>query len=120
MHAVVLTGANGLFSGGADINDFSDRAPAEAKTIRDVIAAVEAARKRYVAALEETRSAAASSSRWRATIASRRRHEVRLPEIELGLIPGAGGTQRLPRLIGAQAALQLMLKGDTSHAACAR
>jgi len=42
------------------------------------------------------------------------------PEIKLGLIPGAGGTQRLPRLIGAQDALQLMLKGDNLDAEAAR
>ncbi|HEY9179854.1 MAG TPA: 3-hydroxyacyl-CoA dehydrogenase NAD-binding domain-containing protein, partial [Candidatus Baltobacteraceae bacterium] len=39
-----------------------------------------------------------------------------LPEIKLGLLPGAGGTQRLPRLIGAQDALQMMLKGETAKA----
>ena len=54
VHAIVLTGANGLFSGGADINDFTAAPPAGTKTIRDVIAALEKSGKTYVAALEKT------------------------------------------------------------------
>ena len=54
VHAIVLTGANGLFSGGADINDFTTEPSAGTKTIRDVIAAVEKSAKTYVAALEKT------------------------------------------------------------------
>ncbi len=113
VHAVVLTGANGLFSAGADINDFSGEFDARTLTIRDVIAAVERSEKIYVAALEKTALGGAIelalACDYRVAAAGTK---VGFPEIKLGLIPGAGGTQRLPRLTGAQDALQIMLKGD--------
>ena len=52
VRAVVLTGANGNFSGGADINDFSTEPTPETKTARDVCAAVERSAKTYVAAID--------------------------------------------------------------------
>jgi 3-hydroxyacyl-CoA dehydrogenase len=117
VHAVVLTGANGLFSGGADINDFAREPAAGTKTIRDVIAAVERSGKTYVAALEKTALGGglelALACDYRVAVAGTK---LGFPEIKLGLIPGAGGTQRLPRLVGAQDALQLMLKGESLDA----
>jgi 3-hydroxyacyl-CoA dehydrogenase len=117
VHAIVLTGANGLFSGGADINDFTTEPAPGTKTIRDVIAVVEKSAKTYVAALEKTALGGglelALACDYRIAFAGTK---LGFPEIKLGLIPGAGGTQRLPRLIGAQDALQLMLKGDTLDA----
>jgi 3-hydroxyacyl-CoA dehydrogenase len=114
VRAVVLTGANGLFSAGADVNDFNTEPLPDAISIRDVIAAVERSDKTYLAAIDgnclggglelalacDYRGASACS-------------KVGLPEIKLGLIPGAGATQRLPRLIGARAALEFMLKGSS-------
>jgi 3-hydroxyacyl-CoA dehydrogenase len=121
VHAIVLTGANGLFSGGADINDFTAAPPAGTKTIRDVIAALEKSGKTYVAALEKTALGGgvelALACDYRIAVAGTK---FGFPEIKLGLIPGAGGTQRLPRLIGAQDALQMMLKGENLDAADAR
>jgi 3-hydroxyacyl-CoA dehydrogenase len=118
VHAVVITGANGLFSGGADINDFETEPTADTKTIRDVIALVEKSAKPYVAALQKT----ALGGGFELALACDYRiatNDTKLgfPEIKLGLIPGAGGTQRLPRLIGAQDALQLILKGENIGAA---
>ena len=117
VHAIVLTGANGLFSGGADINDFTTEPAPGTKTIRDVIAVVEKSAKTYVAVLEKTALGGglelALACDYRIAFAGTK---LGFPEIKLGLIPGAGGTQRLPRLIGAQDALQLMLKGDTLDA----
>jgi 3-hydroxyacyl-CoA dehydrogenase len=112
--AVVLTGANGLFSGGADINDFLHEPPPQTKSIRDVIARIERGAKTYVAAIDGS----ALGGGLELSLACDYRigtakAKVGLPEIRLGLIPGAGGTQRLPRLIGAQAALELMLKAET-------
>ncbi|MBV8353755.1 MAG: enoyl-CoA hydratase/isomerase family protein, partial [Candidatus Eremiobacteraeota bacterium] len=114
IRAVVITGARGTFSGGADINDFLREPTAKTKTIRDVIARIEAGTKTYVAAIEGNalggglELALACDYRVGTTSA-----KVGLPEIKLGLIPGAGGTQRLPRLVGAQRALEIMLKGES-------
>ena len=112
VRAVVITGANGLFSGGADVNDFNSEPTPETKTIRDVIAAIERGEKTYVAAIDGSCLGGAFEL---ALACDYRRGSERaklgLPEILLGLLPGAGGTQRLPRLIGARAALELMLKG---------
>jgi 3-hydroxyacyl-CoA dehydrogenase len=120
VHAIVLTGANGLFSGGADIHDLATGLARETKTIRDVIAAIEQSAKIYVAALEKTALGGAVelalACDYRVAVAGTK---LGFPEIKLGLIPGAGGTQRLPRLIGARDALQLMLTGETLDAAAA-
>ena len=111
--AVVITGSNGIFSGGADINEFLKPPPPDAKNIRDAIAAVERSPKTFVAAIDGNalgggcELALACDFRLASTPS-----RIGLPEIKLGLIPGAGGTQRLPRLIGAQMALDVMLKGE--------
>jgi len=115
--AIVIAGANGLFSAGADVNDFSAEMPADAVTIRDVIAAIETSVKVHVAAIEGNclggglELSLACDYRIAAPDA-----KLGLPEIRLGLLPGAGGTQRLPRLIGARAALEFMLKGSSISA----
>jgi 3-hydroxyacyl-CoA dehydrogenase len=112
--AVVITGANGIFSAGADVNDFNAEPPPNAVSIRDVIATVERSGKTYVAAIDGNCLGGglelALACDYRGATA---RSKVGLPEIKLGLIPGAGGTQRLPRLIGARAALEFMLKGSS-------
>ncbi|MGH7727208.1 MAG: 3-hydroxyacyl-CoA dehydrogenase NAD-binding domain-containing protein [Vulcanimicrobiaceae bacterium] len=129
--AIVITGANGTFSGGADINAFQAPPPPDAKTIREVVAALERCEKTLVAALEGNalggglELALACDFRLAAPGA-----KVGLPEILLGLIPGAGGTQRLPRLLaarnpyqsglaGVQTALDVMLKGQSKAAKAA-
>jgi 3-hydroxyacyl-CoA dehydrogenase len=110
---VIFTGANGFFSGGADVNDFSTPPTRETKTIRDVIEAVERSDKTFVAAIDGSALGGgfelALACDYRVATSKSR---VGLPEIKLGLLPGAGGTQRLPRLVGANDALQMMLKGD--------
>jgi 3-hydroxyacyl-CoA dehydrogenase len=115
--AVVLTGANGLFSAGADVNDFNTELVPGTTTIRDVIAAVERSGKTYLAAIDGNCLGGALelalACDYRLASA---RSKLGLPEIKLGLLPGAGGTQRLPRLIGARAALEFMLKGSSVSA----
>jgi 3-hydroxyacyl-CoA dehydrogenase len=117
VRAIVITGANGLFSGGADVNDFNTEPAPDTKTIRDVIAAVERSGKVFAAAIDGTclgggfELSLACDYRV-ATSAAR----LGFPEIQLGLLPGAGGTQRLPRAMNAQDALELMLKSTRVRA----
>jgi 3-hydroxyacyl-CoA dehydrogenase len=117
VNTVIFTGANGLFSGGADINDFGTQPTPETRTIRDVVAAVDKGAKTYVAAIDGN----AQGGGFELSLAcdyrvATTKSRLGLPEIKLGLLPGAGGTQRLPRLLGAYEALQIMLKGETVKA----
>jgi 3-hydroxyacyl-CoA dehydrogenase len=109
--AVVLTGANGIFSGGADVNDFNSEPTPQTRTIRDVIEAVERSKKVFAAAIEGNALGGglelALACDYRVARAGAR---LGFPEIQLGLLPGAGGTQRLPRVLDVQSALQMMLK----------
>jgi 3-hydroxyacyl-CoA dehydrogenase len=116
VHAVVLTGAGKLFVGGADITEF-DR-PVEPPGLPELIARIEAAAKPWVAAI---RGAALGGGleitlgcRFRFATADAR---LALPETTLGIIPGAGGTQRLPRLIGTDHAIQVVAENLTLGAA---
>ncbi|HXO16987.1 MAG TPA: 3-hydroxyacyl-CoA dehydrogenase NAD-binding domain-containing protein [Candidatus Dormibacteraeota bacterium] len=110
--ALVISGANGLFSAGADISDFNQELTPDTITIRDVIAAIEATDKTHVAAIDGNCLGGgvelALVCDYRVATAGAK---LGLPEILIGLLPGAGGTQRLPRLIGARAALEFALKG---------
>jgi 3-hydroxyacyl-CoA dehydrogenase len=110
---VTIVGANGFFSAGVDVNDFKNEWDPSGTTVRDIIDAIEGSEKVYTAFID---GIALGGALELALACDRRvatpRSKLGLPEIKLGLIPGAGGTQRLPRLIGVQEALQLMLKGD--------
>ena len=116
--AIVLTGTGRFFSAGADISEFGK--PPQEPLLPAVGAAVEAGDKPVVAALPGPalgggcELALACHARVAAKSA-----EVGLPEVKLGLLPGAGGTQRLPRLIGAKAAFAIMLGGDPLKAPAA-
>ncbi len=110
--ALVISGANGLFSAGADINDFNQELTPGTTTIRDIIAAIETSDKTHVAAIDGNCLGGgvelALVCDYRVATAGAK---LGLPEILIGLLPGAGGTQRLPRLIGARAALEFALEG---------
>lgn len=112
VNVVVLRGENGIFSGGADIRGFG-RPPAPGPTLRDVIGAIERSAKVYVAALEGNALGGglelAMACDYRVSRGGTRLGQ---PEIKLGLLPGAGGTQRLPRLVGLEAALEMIVAGD--------
>ena len=109
--AAVITGSGRCFSGGADIGEFGR--PPDPPTLRDVIDAAEACPKPVVAAIH---GVAFGGGLELALVCHRRVGDesasVSFPEVKLGLIPGAGGTQRLPRLIGAARALGFILSGD--------
>jgi 3-hydroxyacyl-CoA dehydrogenase len=132
VRAVVIAGANGTFSGGADINEFLAPPPPGSKNVRDMVAALEKAGKTYVVAIDGNALGGgcelALACDYRLANANAR---IGLPEIKLGLLPGAGGTQRLPRLLasrnpanhgmaGVQMALDFMLKGELRPAKAAK
>lgn len=109
--AMVLTGAGRCFSGGADIREFGQ--PPAPPTLRDIIDMAEQSPKPTVAAIH----GAAYGGGLELSLGCHYRvgapsAQMTLPEIKLGVIPGAGGTQRLPRLIGAELALETILSGD--------
>ena len=112
---VVITGSGRCFSGGADINEFGK--PLEPPTLRDVIDAVEASPKPMVGAIHGVAFGGglelALACHLRVGDGSAR---VSFPEVKLGLLPGAGGTQRLPRIIGAARALKIILSGAPAGA----
>ena len=113
--AIVIIGAGRTFPAGADIKEFGR--PMEDPHLPDVIDQIESCTKPVVAALHGTALGGgfevALGSHYRIALSDAR---VGLPEIHLGLIPGAGGTQRLPRLCGAEMALDVMFKGTTISA----
>jgi 3-hydroxyacyl-CoA dehydrogenase len=117
--AVVIACAGRTFFAGADITEFGK--PPQAPSLHDVIAAIEALPKPVVAALHGTALGGgfelALACHFRVAVPGAR---VGLPEVKLGLLPGAGGTQRLPRLVGPEKALQMIVTGEPIGAAEAR
>ena len=111
--AVVLTGANGVFSGGADIREFGLPASRAAPNLLQLIAIVDDMKKPVVAAIGGTCLGGgfeiALACHFRVAAAQA---PIGLPESKLGLLPGAGGTQRLPRLVGMETALNMILGGE--------
>ncbi|MFL5269097.1 MAG: 3-hydroxyacyl-CoA dehydrogenase NAD-binding domain-containing protein [Stellaceae bacterium] len=114
--AVVIACAGRTFFAGADITEFGK--PPQPPSLHDVITAIEAMPKPVVAALHGTALGGgfelALACHFRVAVSGAR---VGLPEVKLGLLPGAGGTQRLPRLIGPEKALKLIVTGDPISAA---
>jgi 3-hydroxyacyl-CoA dehydrogenase len=111
--AVVLTGSGKAFSGGADIKEFgTPRALAE-PNLHSVILAVENSSKPVVAAIHSVCMGGglelALACHYRIAAPG---CNVALPEVKLGLLPGAGGTQRLPRVLGVEPALNMIVSGE--------
>jgi 3-hydroxyacyl-CoA dehydrogenase len=115
--AIVLTGTGRFFSAGADITEF--RGEMKDPLLPQVIDVIEKSEKPVVAAVNGTALGGglelALGCHYR--VASRDVRQLGLPEIKLGIIPGAGGTQRLPRAIGVEQALQLITTGAFIDAA---
>lgn len=116
--AVVLTGGEQLFSGGADVREFGTPKSSMSPNLRDVISAIESAPKPVVAAIAGHALGGglelALGCHFRV---ARKDATLGLPEVKLGLLPGAGGTQRLPRAIGVEAALHMIVSGTPQQAA---
>ena len=111
--AVVITGAGKAFSGGADIKEFGSPKALAEPNLLSVILAVEATTKPVVAAIHTVCMGGglelALGCHYRVAAPGT---NVALPEVKLGLIPGAGGTQRLPRVLGVETALNMIVSGE--------
>lgn len=110
---VVLTGSNATFSAGADIREFGSTEMLRGPSLPTLNSCLEGMSKPVVAAIEGMALGGglelALSCHHRVALTSAK---VGLPEVKLGLLPGAGGTQRLPRLIGIEGAINVMLAGE--------
>ncbi len=113
VRAIVLTGAGKAFSGGADIKEFGSPKALAEPNLLSLILACENASKPVVAALHSVAMGGglelALGCHYRIAAPG---CTVALPEVKLGLIPGAGGTQRLPRALGVEAALNMIVSGE--------
>jgi 3-hydroxyacyl-CoA dehydrogenase len=111
--AIVLTGAGRAFSGGADIREFGSPKAIQEPNLLSVIIRVENTTKPVIAALHSVAMGGglelALGAHYRIAAPG---CNVALPEVKLGLIPGAGGTQRLPRVLGVEAALNMIVSGE--------
>jgi 3-hydroxyacyl-CoA dehydrogenase len=109
--AGVLACEGRTFMAGADITEFG-KAPLS-PSLHDAVNALEGCSKPIVAAIHGTAFGggleSALACHYRVAVA---KAQVGLPEVKLGILPGAGGTQRLPRLIGVEAALGMIVSGD--------
>ncbi len=115
--AIVLTGTGRFFSGGADVREFNTSKTKVEPLLRTLIARLEQSEKPVVAALNGTtlggglELALGCHDRVASPEAV-----LGLPEVKLGVLPGAGGTQRLPRIVGVAAALDIIVSGDSMSA----
>jgi 3-hydroxyacyl-CoA dehydrogenase len=111
--AIVITGAGKAYSGGADIKEFGSPKAIAEPNLLSLIKLLEDCPKPVVAAINGTCMGGglelALGCHWRVAAAG---VDVALPEVKIGLIPGAGGTQRLPRVLGVETALNIIVSGD--------
>jgi len=115
--AIVIAGEGKHFSAGADIREFG-QAAADGPSLPDLIDRIEASTKPVIAALHGTVAGGALELALGCHYRVAEEGAVMsLPEVTLGILPGAGGTARLPRLIGVEAALDLILNGRRVGAA---
>ncbi len=115
--AVVITGAGANFCGGADVSEFGAPQMLAAPNLADLLVMIENFPKPVIAALNGTTLGGglelAMTCHYRVASASA---PLGLPEVKLGLLPGGGGTQRLPRLAGAERALNMIVSGNPAAA----
>lgn len=120
VEAIVLHCEGRTFFAGMDISEFGNPDVPESPSIRDVIEALEGSSKPVLAAIHGTTLGGgfetALGCHYRVAVPSAR---VGLPEVKLGIIPGAGGTVRLPRVLGVELALAMMTAGNPISAQAA-
>ncbi len=115
VNAMVIIGGGRTFIAGADIREFGK--PPLPPDLHSVLNAIEGSTKPVVAAIHGTALGGGLevclACHYRVAVAA---GQVGLPEVKLGLLPGAGGTQRLPRVAGVEAALRMIVSGDPVRA----
>ena len=111
--SIIITGGGKAFSGGADIKEFGSPKALQEPNLLSVILAVENSAKPVIAAMHSVVMGGglelALGCHYRIAAPG---CSVALPEVKLGLIPGAGGTQRLPRVLGVEVAMNMMVSGE--------
>lgn len=111
--AIVITGAGKAFSGGADIKEFGSPKAMQEPNLNSVIGVLENSSKPVIAAIHTVVMGGglelALGCHYRVVSPGT---SVALPEVKLGLLPGAGGTQRLPRVLGVEPALNMIVSGE--------
>ena len=111
--SIVLTGSGKAFSGGADIKEFGSPKALAEPNLLSVIIMLENSPKPVIAAIHTVCMGGglelALGCHYRIAAPG---CSVALPEVKLGLIPGAGGTQRLPRVLGVEVALNMIVSGE--------
>ena len=110
--AVVITGSGTAFCGGADVSEFGLPAMSVSPSLADLLSQIENSPKPVLAAINGLALGGGlelcMACHYRvAAVAA----PLGLPEVKLGLLPGGGGTQRLPRLVGVERALNMMIGG---------
>ncbi|MCK7593003.1 3-hydroxyacyl-CoA dehydrogenase NAD-binding domain-containing protein [Pseudomarimonas salicorniae] len=118
VQGIVVTGGARAFSGGADIREFNTPLAMQAPNLPSVIAAFEASPKPCVAAIEGMALGGGLELAlgMHGRVADGRA-QIGLPEVKLGLLPGAGGTQRFPHAVGLETALNMICSGTLVPAA---
>ncbi|HEY4374996.1 MAG TPA: 3-hydroxyacyl-CoA dehydrogenase NAD-binding domain-containing protein, partial [Burkholderiales bacterium] len=111
--AIVITGGGKVFSSGAEIKEFNTPAAIASPALGEVITALENSAKPIVAAVHGVAMGGglelSLGCHYRVAAPGA---QIALPEVKLGILPGAGGTQRLPRLVGAEKALEMIVSGN--------
>jgi 3-hydroxyacyl-CoA dehydrogenase len=117
IQAIVITSTGKIFSGGADVSEFGSPLAIAEPQLPDLFDQLEASSKPVVAAINGLALGGgcelALACDYRIAHA---KAKIGLPEVKLGLIPGAGGTQRLPHLAGVEVALQMIVSGEPINA----
>ena len=112
IRAIVLIGSGKGFSGGADIREFNTPKALQEPSLHTVIRTIESCEKPVIAAIHGLAMGGglelALGCHYRVASSAA---QIALPEVKLGILPGAGGTQRLPRMIGLQRALTMIVHG---------
>jgi 3-hydroxyacyl-CoA dehydrogenase len=110
--AIVITGAGRAFSAGADIREFNTPKAVQAPTLWTMLDVIESNAKPVVAAIHSLALGGAVEMALAAHYrVAARGAQVGLPEVKIGVLPGAGGTQRLPRAVGLEIALNMIVSG---------